>query len=148
MSNRCDPSFRPSTRNSPWPLRCGVITAMSLATHPRVAHGWFLALCVCTAVLLPLGLEWLDVLPQSTFASGNTLTLHTNAGNGLEQSTTTLALTLYVISMLSMAVFLTKFLTRDRRAAQRMVQIQAWQLRQLVPQLSVGGSERMPVATT
>jgi eukaryotic-like serine/threonine-protein kinase len=126
----------------------GVITAMSLATHPRVARGWFLALCVCTAVLTPLALEWADVLPQSTFVSGATLTLHTPAAAGLDQSTTMLTLVMYVISLLSMSVFLTKFLTRDRRAAQRQVQIQAWQLRQLVPQLSVSSSDRFPVATT
>ena len=126
----------------------GVITAMSLATHPRVARGWFLALCVCTAVLTPLALEWADVLPQSTFIAGSTLSLHTPASEGLEQSTTMLTLVIYVISLLSMSVFLTKFLTRDRRAAQRQVQIQAWQLRQLVPQLSVSSSDRFPVATT
>jgi len=126
----------------------GVITAMALATHPRVARGWLLAVCVCTAVLLPLGLEWADVLPQSTFISGSTLTLRTPASDGLEQSTTTLTLVTYVISLLCMSVFLMKFLTRDRRAAQRQVQIQAWQLRQLVPQLSVSSSDRFPVATT
>jgi eukaryotic-like serine/threonine-protein kinase len=126
----------------------GVITAMSLATHPRVARGWFLALCTCTAVLTPLALEYLDILPHSTFIDGNALVLRTAAADGLEQNTTTLTLVIYVVALLSMAVFLMKFLTRDRRSAQRQVQIQAWQLRQLVPQISAGGSEHFPVAST
>ncbi len=109
-----------------------VITAMSIATHPRVAKGWVLVVVIATSVLLPFFLEVIHVLPRSTLISGDTLTLRT-AASGLEGRTTTITLVLYVIALLSMGVILAKSLTSNRRAAQRLVQIQAWQLRQLVP---------------
>jgi serine/threonine-protein kinase len=110
----------------------GVITAMSIATHPRVARGWVLVTVVATSVLAPFALELLGVLRPSTIVSGNTLVLHA-VTSGLERTTTTMTLVLYVIALLSMAVILAKSLTSDRRSAQRLVQIQAWQLRQLMP---------------
>jgi len=109
----------------------GVVTAMSIATHPRVARAWVLITVVGCSVLSPLLLELTGVIPQSTFVGGDTLTLHT-AASELEHTTTMITLVLYVITLLSMAVILAKSLTSDRRTAQRIVQIQSWQLRQLV----------------
>ncbi len=110
----------------------GVITAMSIATHPRVARGWVLVVIGAVSVLAPFFLELAGVLRQSTIIAGETLTLNMTA-NGLERTTTSITLVLYVIALLSMAVILAKSLASDRRSAQRLVQIQAWQLRQLVP---------------
>jgi serine/threonine protein kinase len=110
----------------------GVITAMSIATHPRVARVPMLVGIVSTSVLLPLILEFAGVLPRSMTIANDTLTLHTGA-TGLDYTTTTIALFLYVVSLLAMAVILAKSLTSDRRLAQRTVQIQSWQLRQLMP---------------
>ena len=111
-----------------------VITAMSIATHPRVARGWVIVTVVATSVLAPFALELLGVLGPSMQVSGGSLILHT-AASGLERTTTSMTLVLYVIALLSMAVLLAKSLTNDRRAAQRLVQIHAWQLRQLVPSI-------------
>jgi serine/threonine-protein kinase len=120
----------------------GIITAMSLATHPRVAKGWVLAAVVSASVLIPVLLEAVGVLEPSTLASNDTVILRPHA-TGLDQQTTTIALVLYVISLTSMAVVLAKSLTNDRRTAQRTVQIQTWQLRQLVPDLSSGSSDSL-----
>ena len=111
----------------------GVITAMSIATHPRVAKAWVLVTIVAGSVLFPLALEIAGVLPRSMRVFDDTLVLHT-AGNGLDQTTTTIALVCYVIALMAMAVILAKSLTSDRRIAQRAVQVQTWQLRQLVPE--------------
>ena len=48
----------------------GVITAMSLATHPRLARGWVLVVVLAASVLAPFFLELAGVLPQSTFIAG------------------------------------------------------------------------------
>jgi serine/threonine-protein kinase len=111
----------------------GVITAMSIATHPRVSRGWVLVVVIASSVLIPFVLEAAGAIRQSTFVSGDTLTLHTWATD-LDQTTTTIALVLYVIVLMSMAVLLAKSLTSDRRIVQKLVQIQSWQLRQLVPE--------------
>ncbi len=110
----------------------GVITAMSIATHPRVAKVPMLVGIVATSVLLPLVLELAGVLPRSMTVADGTLSIHT-AARGLDYTTTTIALVLYVVSLLAMAVILAKALTSDRRLAQRTVQVQSWQLRQLMP---------------
>jgi len=109
----------------------GVVTAMSIATHPRVARGWVLVTVSAAAVLAPLVLELAGVIPRSMAVDGNKLTLFT-AAHDLDLATTTIGLCAYVISLLAMSVLLAKTLTSDRRNAQRMVQVQAWQLRQLV----------------
>lgn len=110
----------------------GVITAMSIATHPRVARVPILIGVVSAAVLLPLALELAGVLPRSMTVVDDTLALHT-AARGLDYSTTTIALVLYVVALLAMAVILAKALTSDRRLAQRAAQLHSWQLRQLMP---------------
>jgi len=110
----------------------GVITAMSIATHPRVAKVPLLIGVVSISVLLPLVLELAGALPRSMTVADGAVTLHTGA-NGLDYTTTTIALVLYVVALLAMAVILAKALTSDRRLAQRAAQLQSWQLRQLMP---------------
>jgi eukaryotic-like serine/threonine-protein kinase len=110
----------------------GVVTAMSIATHPRIAPAWVLVAVSATSVLAPLALELAGVIPRSMAVADNKLTMITHA-HGLDLATTTIALTLYVVSLMAMSVILAKSLTSDRRKAQRLVQVQAWQLRQLVP---------------
>jgi len=87
---------------------------------------------VSVSVLLPLVLELAGVMPRSMTVADDTLSL-TTAGTGLDSTTMTIALVLYVVALLAMAVILAKSLTSDRRRAQRTVQIQSWQLRQLMP---------------
>ncbi|MEO8703996.1 MAG: serine/threonine-protein kinase [Kofleriaceae bacterium] len=109
------------------------VTAISLSTHPRIARSWVLVTTISACVLAPLVLEWLGALPQSMVFAGDTMTLRVHA-EGLEQTTTTIALVLYVIALTTMGVVLGRSLTGDRRAAQRTLEIQSWQLRQLVSQ--------------
>jgi serine/threonine-protein kinase len=110
----------------------GVITAMSIATHPRVAKVPLLIGVVSFSVLLPLILELAGAVPRSMTVADDILILHTGA-RGLDYTTTVIALVLYVVALLAMAVILAKALTSDRRLAQRAAQLQSWQLRQLMP---------------
>jgi hypothetical protein len=109
------------------------VTAISLATHPRIAKSWQLVAAIAGSVLAPLALELVGVLPRSMTFSGSTMVFHAHV-EGLEQTTTTITLVLYVIALTTMGVVLGRSLTGDRRAAQRIVEIQSWQLRQLVSQ--------------
>jgi serine/threonine-protein kinase len=103
----------------------GVITAMSIATHPRVARAWVLVAVIASSVLAPLALEVAGVLPRSMQVHDDTIVLVT-AASGLDVTTTTIALVCYVVALLAMAVILAKSLTNDRRIAQRRVHIQSW----------------------
>jgi hypothetical protein len=87
---------------------------------------------VSFSVLLPLILELAGAVPRSMTVADDILILHTGA-RGLDYTTTVIALVLYVVALLAMAVILAKALTSDRRLAQRAAQLQSWQLRQLMP---------------
>lgn len=50
-----------------------------------------------------------------------------------------IGLALYVTVSIALAASVARILTDDRRAAQRIVQTQAWQLRQLLPRATSAG---------
>jgi len=108
-----------------------VIMAMTFANHRRVAPAPLLAVMICLAVLLPWVAEQVGVAAVSTSVSGNALVFHT-AATELAPSWATAGLVAYVLLLIGMAVGLTRAAANDRRAVQRTVQVQAWQLRQLV----------------
>ena len=109
----------------------GVILAMTTGNHRRVMRAPVLAVLTIAAVLAPWLLEQIGVAPASTAVAGDALVFHTSATT-LDPTWASLGLVLYVLLLIGMAVGLTRTAREDRRAVQRRVQIQAWQLRQLV----------------
>src|SRR5262249_35056839 len=111
----------------------GVLTAMALATHPKIARPWVLVAVIASAVLSPIALELIGVTERSTFVVGGLILLKTTAAHH-EQSATPFyaALIGYVVGVLAFAVVVARTMTNERRAAQKKAEIQAWQLRQLV----------------
>jgi eukaryotic-like serine/threonine-protein kinase len=107
------------------------MTAMAISTHGRLGKPLALVVTIAGSVLTPLALELAGVLPRSTLFAGNTMTFHVPV-DGLEQTTTMIAFVLYVVCLTTMSVVLGRALSGDRRAVQRTVEIQSWQLRQLV----------------
>nr|HEX4315238.1 serine/threonine-protein kinase [Kofleriaceae bacterium] len=107
------------------------IFAMTIGSHPRIARGPVLAAAICAAVLLPWLLGELGVEPETTSIYGASLVFHTSAVE-LDRLGANIGLALYVVLLVGMSVFLTRLATGHRRAAQRAMQIQAWQLQQLV----------------
>lgn len=110
----------------------GTIMVMVLATHQRLIKTWLLALLAAIATLAPWVLEQVGVLATRSFAEGGRFVLHTAAGE-LHPLAALIGLTTYVIAMLAAALFVGRAQDNERRGERRSLQIQAWQLRELVP---------------
>ena len=109
-----------------------VVTAMSIATDPRLLRAWQLAVIVVGAVIVPWLLEVVGVLsPTMTFV-GSSLILHSST-EPLDPRGAMVMLALYVIAIVTIGILLARRQAFARRVAQRTAQLQAWQLRQLVP---------------
>jgi hypothetical protein len=115
---------------SPFLLAVGVvpIVAMTIATHPAVVHRGVLAAVLSIAALAP----WL-LGPDSLTVTGHDIIIHA-ATAWLDPVAVRVGLATFVVSTALTGVMLARGLTEDRRAVQRRVEIQAWQLRQLVPE--------------
>ena len=57
----------------------------------------------------------------------------TTAASVLDSHATSFGLTLYTLIVLGMPIIVTREVAAKRYAAQRAVELQSWQLRQLVP---------------
>jgi len=111
----------------------GVVTAMALAAQPKIARSWVLVAVIAFAVLSPFALELLGASEQRTFVAGGQVLMKTIAGERqLGQTQAYAALVVYVVAVLTIAVVVARTMTNERRAAQKKVEIQSWQLRQLV----------------
>jgi hypothetical protein len=87
----------------------------------------------CTAaVLIPWLLGDLGAIDNRIHVIANTLVMDAPTEH-LDPTGTRVGLMLYTPAMATLAVWIATRLARDRRDAQRTTQIQAWQLRQLVP---------------
>jgi hypothetical protein len=109
----------------------GTVLIMVLATHQRLIKTWLLGLLATVATLGPWLLELARVLPTSAAVEGGTFVLatqaehlHSSAGFGLAS---------YVVAILATATFVGRSQDNERRGERRGLQIQAWQLRELVP---------------
>jgi serine/threonine-protein kinase len=109
-----------------------ITVATSIATHPTVIRPWLLAGSLIVAVLGPWCLELAGVLSRTTSVAGGAVVLQTSS-TSLDPVGTVIALALFVVVSISLGAGVARRLTDDRRAAQRIVQTQAWQLRQLLP---------------
>jgi hypothetical protein len=108
-----------------------VIFAMTMGSHVRVMRAALLVPLICTAVLLPWMLDAIGLGASTVTIVGDALVYHT-AASQLVAPVAIGGLVAYVLLLIFMAVVLTRLATGHRREAQRAVQIQAWQLRQLV----------------
>ena len=121
----------------------GVIITMVYAMHPRVGRAWMLWAAVAAAVMLPWVAELTGVLSPTTFVTADGLLLRLSAG-ALDADIVTIALAQYTLVILAVATALSRALAANRAAMQHSLQVQAWQLRQLVPR---GGAGAEPFAT-
>jgi len=112
------------------------VTGMTFASHPRLARPWLLIAAFTTVVLGPVVLELAGILAPTTTIAGNTIVLHTAAN--MDPAGTMFALSTYTLMMIGLATAFGAALTRSRRAAQQAVELQSWQLGQLVPRVAQG----------
>jgi eukaryotic-like serine/threonine-protein kinase len=119
---------------SPFLIAPGVAgaTLMAFAQHPRWGRVGVLWAAMTAAVLVPYLLERAGVLVTTMRFVGDTLVLRSPALL-VHARATELGLSIYVPTMLFVCVFFARQNSRAQREAQRLLEIQKWQLRQLMP---------------
>jgi serine/threonine-protein kinase len=119
---------------SPFLIAPGVAgaTLMAFAQHPRFGRVSVMWGAMTAGVLVPFILEQVGVLERTMRFVGDTLELHSPALL-VHELPTQLGLSIYVPVMLFVAVFFTRQNARAQREAMRLIEIQKWQLRQLMP---------------
>ena len=111
-----------------------LITVMIYASHRMVA-GWMLWLGCAAGVLVPLILEFSGMISATTTVEGSNLVFHLPTDH-LDSTVAIVGLAAYIAVILSIATVLTRLQTLDQRESRRLLQMQAWQLEQLVPKAS------------
>ena len=86
-----------------------------------------------TAIFGPLAIERLDSVSRTVTASGGGVVFHAPAIAGYELPTLVVG-TIYSLALVVGAATMGGVMRRRTRDAYRHLQLQAWQLRQLVPQ--------------
>jgi serine/threonine protein kinase len=109
-----------------------IILVMILAAHRRLMPLWLVAAATSLAALGPWILAFAGVIEPQVWVSGGDLVLHT-AARQLDGTATVVGLMFYIVATAQLAALIGRLQDNDRRAVRRAIQIQAWQLRQLVP---------------
>jgi len=91
-----------------------------------------IAIFMVAAVLGPMLLEAVDVLPRTMFFEPHGLAFRTDAFGG-HQTPTLIVGVIYVAALITGTVIAGAAMRRQQRTAHRRLHMQAWQLRQLVP---------------
>jgi len=109
-----------------------LVTLMAYASHPRFGKIPVLAGILSASVLVPWGLELIGVLDRTyTFEDGAlTLTSPVVRFSGLPVQ---LAFLLSLVALIAVVAALTRTLAMRQRDAAGKLELQAWQLRQIVP---------------
>ena len=89
---------------------------------------WPFASAAALSILVPWWLQGSDLVSMH----GGDIVLHT-AAESLDPVATAIGVSFYIAMIIHMAALLTRLVDDDRRAKRRTLQIQSWQLRQLVP---------------
>ncbi len=106
------------------------VAGMGMATHPKVVRPQLLAIVLAAAVFGPWLLELAGISPSTISIAGDTIVIHAAAALG--STATIVGLVLYVMMLMLLAIAFGAAQTHARRTAQRAVQLQTWQLGQLV----------------
>jgi serine/threonine-protein kinase len=108
------------------------IAGMAIATHPQIARPQLIIALFSAAVFVPWILELGDVISRTTSVTGNTIVLEA-AAERVDATATLVVLSASGFLMVTLAIAFGAMLTATRRAAQRAIQVQTWQLGQLIP---------------
>ena len=117
-----------------------------LVAHRRLIAPWLLAGLTVIATLMP----WLARLARGESpidVEGTRLTLRT-AATALEAVPTMIGLVVYLVSLAILATVLSLSQHDEQREVRRMLQLQTWQLRQLVPRAARSGCQRVKIAAS
>ncbi|MGE5186547.1 MAG: serine/threonine-protein kinase [Acidobacteriota bacterium] len=109
-----------------------MVTATVFAMVPRLGRAWALYLGFASAVLVPFALERLGLVRSTIAIDGDSVVLHARAAH-LDPFVTLAGLGLFVAVVLAIAIAMARGIANARDRSHRALQLQAWQLRQLVP---------------
>ena len=109
-----------------------LLSVMLYSVHPRIGRAWFLWATSAAVVMLPWVAELVGLLSPTTLVKENTLVLHL-AAQSLDSTIIRIGLAVYVLFVLALATVMPRALATQRLAMARALQLQSWQLRQLVP---------------
>jgi eukaryotic-like serine/threonine-protein kinase len=107
-------------------------TLMAYAAHPRFGRIVVIAVILAAAVVVPWGLEIVGVLSPTYHFGAGAIVLRSPILT-FQSVPVQLAFLVLLIALLAVVAVLTRMMARRQRAANRRVELQAWQLRQLVP---------------
>jgi hypothetical protein len=108
------------------------IMVMLLATHRALVRPPILAALAAIAIISPWLFELAGVFGARITVVGRDIVMHTMAEH-LDPRATMISLIVYLLALVMLAALLARMQDDDRRTARRSLQMQAWQLRQLVP---------------
>jgi hypothetical protein len=109
-----------------------ITTLMAYSSHPRFGKIWILAAILSAAVIIPWALELAGVL-DSTFEFTNGAIVLTSPVVNFSSTPTQLAFAMLMVSLVGVVAVLSRALAMRQRDATRKLELQAWQLRQIVP---------------
>jgi serine/threonine protein kinase len=116
-----------------------IILVTILAVHRRLMPVWLVAAVTSLAALSPWILSFAGVIGPLIWVSGGDLVLHT-AASQLDATATIVGLMFYIVASAQLAALIGRLQDNERRAVRRAIQLQAWQLRQLVPRATTASS--------
>jgi serine/threonine-protein kinase len=109
-----------------------IIMVTLLAAHRQMIPPWLCALLSVLATLSPLLLEAVGLTAARVSVIGGDIVLHTTATQ-LDPSATIVGFAMYIAVVIHLAALMGRLQDDDRRVVRRTMQLQSWQLRQLVP---------------
>jgi serine/threonine protein kinase len=109
-----------------------LLTAIMYASHVRIAPIGVLWACCASGVLIPLAIEGLGLAAATTTIEGATIRMQL-AADSIDPTVALIGLGGYVAVILFIATLLVRLQAIERRTSQRRIQLQAWQLAQLMP---------------
>jgi serine/threonine-protein kinase len=119
-----------------------IVMIVLLAAQRRLIPLWLVAVLSSLAMVSPWLLELAGVIGPVISVQGNDIILHTMASDAMNTSTALVALIFYIVSLAQIAGLLARLQDDDRRKVRRTMQLQTWQLRQLVPRATTLPPER------
>jgi serine/threonine-protein kinase len=110
----------------------GIVLGLSamprLQARPRVVGAW-----IVLAVIVPVVLEALGLFERTSWLEGDSLRIHSAVLHSANPVIMTLGLVAVHVGFIMMIGRFARATSRDRHAAERRLHIQAWHLRQLLP---------------
>jgi len=111
---------------------CGI--ALGLTAMPQlIARPWVVLAWIAVATVAPVALEALGIFEPTWWFEGDSIRIRSAVLHGRTPTSETAALVVVHVTFIAMTGMFARVISRDRRAAEHRLHIQAWHLRQLLP---------------